>query len=301
VALSLALLSRLGADLLARAFRRLGRHLASLLAHSLSLCADPPKSTVEFNPSEDESDASAHLAAIPGSPSTSPVPSRNTSVSAESMSFSMAGSLPSTSPPYEPSMAALPSLTNVVPSAPAFPVLSEAKRFKLINNLQSWTFNAMSYTSDELLSCVGIIFESVRNMEGVQFDLGSSLLSLPPLVRVLSAFETLTLSLVSDRSIQDAPPLPSLRLSRSQRLPQLLARRRRDSSLLLLPRADGSRTSTLPTLRGRLRPQPRRGTPQVEEEPRGRGRRHGRAAPANGRLCAHGRRDWTRRRTPWTE
>jgi len=57
------------------------------------------------------------------------------------------------------------------PAGPSFPVLSEAKRFKLIGNLQSWTFNAMSYNSDELLSCVGIIFESVRNMEGVQFDM----------------------------------------------------------------------------------------------------------------------------------
>lgn len=74
-------------------------------------------------------------------------------------------------------MAAMPPLVNAVPSAPAFPVLSEAKRFKLIANLQSWTFNAMSYTSDELLSCVGIIFESVRNMEGVHFDLGTSLAS----------------------------------------------------------------------------------------------------------------------------
>lgn len=30
----------------------------------------------------------------------------------------------------------------------------------------------MEYTSDELLSLVGLMFESVRNMEGVEFDLG---------------------------------------------------------------------------------------------------------------------------------
>jgi hypothetical protein len=30
----------------------------------------------------------------------------------------------------------------------------------------------MSYTSDELLAGVGLIFESVRSMEGVEFDLG---------------------------------------------------------------------------------------------------------------------------------
>lgn len=97
------------------------------------------------------------------------------------MSFSMAGSLPSTSPPYETTMPSLPPV--IAPPAPAFPVLSEAKRFKLIANLQSWTFNAMSYTPDELLSCVGIIFESVRNMEGVGFDLCTFSGALLPLLR----------------------------------------------------------------------------------------------------------------------
>ncbi|GAA5899274.1 hypothetical protein JCM6882_009302 [Rhodosporidiobolus microsporus] len=147
--------------------RLLGRHLASLLAHSLSLCAEPRSNDVEtlddnslLNPQPH------HLDAIPGSPATSPTPSRNTSVSAESVNYSNAGMIPPSFPNDTPSMPLPPP-----PPVNAFPVLSEAKRFKLIANLQSWSFNAMAYSADELLACVGIIFESVRNMEGVEFDL----------------------------------------------------------------------------------------------------------------------------------
>ncbi|GAA6011975.1 hypothetical protein JCM10207_003446 [Rhodosporidiobolus poonsookiae] len=148
--------------------RLLGRHLASLLAHSLSLCADPKAAEVEILEEQPlPQQQSHHLDAIPGSPITSPTPSRNTSVSAESVSYSNGGMIPPSFPADGPSsVPVLPSLSN----GPAFPVLSEAKRFKLIANLQSWSFNAMSYSADELLACVGIIFESVRNMDGVDFD-----------------------------------------------------------------------------------------------------------------------------------
>ncbi|KAL8292738.1 hypothetical protein RQP46_001350 [Phenoliferia psychrophenolica] len=148
--------------------RLLGRHLAGILAHSLSLCADAPPPTTDILPSPIPVAESVlplglaeALAAIPGSPATSPSTSRHTSVSEST--FSTAPSLSDTAPTYD-SQLPLP------PQAPVFPVLSEAKRFKLIGNLQSWTFNAMSYNPDELLSCVGIMFESVRNMDGVQFD-----------------------------------------------------------------------------------------------------------------------------------
>lgn len=137
---------------------RLGRHLASLLAHSLALCADPVADDTLPQP----------LAAIPGSPSASPSLSRNTSLSTDSISLE-AGTC-STSSDFEPVLPALPLRTGPLP--PAFPVVSEAKRLKLIGNLQSWSFNAMSYSPDELLACVGIMFESVRNMAGVDFDLG---------------------------------------------------------------------------------------------------------------------------------
>lgn len=140
---------------------RLGRHLAGILAHSLSLCSDPASPpTSEILPEADPF-AEEALAAIPGSPATSPSTSRNTSVSEST--FSAAPSLADTAATFD---------STLPPPPPVFPALSEAKRFKLIGNLQSWTFNAMSYNSDELLSCVGIMFESVRNMEGVQFDSG---------------------------------------------------------------------------------------------------------------------------------
>ncbi|BGP40013.1 3',5'-cyclic-nucleotide phosphodiesterase [Rhodotorula kratochvilovae] len=155
--------------------RLLGRHLASLLAHSLALCAEPR--TVDIDPPVAEQLDEPislpvhvhHLEAIPASPVTSPTPSRNTSVSAESVSFNNAGMIPPTFPNDE--AAPPPDLSTPRPNNAVFPVVSEAKRFKLIANLQSWSFNAMSYSSDELLACVGIIFESVRNMEGVEFDL----------------------------------------------------------------------------------------------------------------------------------
>ncbi|GAA5998996.1 3',5'-cyclic-nucleotide phosphodiesterase PDE2 [Rhodotorula paludigena] len=147
--------------------RLLGRHLASLLAHSLALCAEPKLETVSSTEEIVEQLAQPpHLEPIPASPLTSPTPSRNTSVSAESVTLNNAGIIPPSFPNDEPAEALSPR-----PAGPQFPVLSEAKRFKLIANLQSWSFNAMSYSSDELLSCVGIIFESVRNMEGVEFDL----------------------------------------------------------------------------------------------------------------------------------
>lgn len=134
---------------------RLGRHLASILAHSLALCADPM-------PLE-----SFHsLPAIPGSATTSPTTSRNASMtSVPSRNSSIVNSLD-----FKPTSPSVPFIP--IPTRVLFPQLSQTKRAKLIGNLQSWTFNAMSFSPDELLSCVGIIFESVRNMEGVDFDLG---------------------------------------------------------------------------------------------------------------------------------
>ncbi|KAK4699221.1 hypothetical protein P7C70_g7042, partial [Phenoliferia sp. Uapishka_3] len=163
--------------------RLLGRHLAGILAHSLSLCSDPP--TTDILPEAFPGDGP--LAAIPGSPATSPSTSRNTSVSGSV--FSSAPSLSDTAATFD---SALPPR----PPAPIFPVLSEAKRFKLIGNLQSWTFNAMSYNADELLSCVGIMFESVRNMEGVSFDNGRVLISIAFTARA-DRFKQLLLSLRS--------------------------------------------------------------------------------------------------------
>ncbi|GAA5978697.1 hypothetical protein JCM11641_006146 [Rhodosporidiobolus odoratus] len=147
--------------------RLLGRHLACLLAHSLALCADPKTAAMEDD-SLEEHLAPHALEVIPGSPVTSPTPSRNTSVSAESATFSNGGMIPPSFPCDTASPLPVPLPR---PEAPAFPQLDEAKRFKLIANMQSWSFNAMAYSSDELLACVGIIFESVRNMEGVEFDL----------------------------------------------------------------------------------------------------------------------------------
>ncbi|GAA5899894.1 hypothetical protein JCM5296_006208 [Sporobolomyces johnsonii] len=153
--------------------RLLGRHLASLLAHSLALCAEPKPAEVQPDPIEEPPTLTPHpLQAIPASPSTSPSTSRHTSISVDSTtgSDSMSPTTPfDCSVPPSANAESMPILPAHLP-APAFPVLSEDKRFKLISNLQSWSFNAMAYTSDELLACVGIIFESVRNMEGVDFD-----------------------------------------------------------------------------------------------------------------------------------
>ncbi|SCZ98798.1 BZ3500_MvSof-1268-A1-R1_Chr3-1g05628 [Microbotryum saponariae] len=159
--------------------RLLGRHLASLLAHSLSLCSEPqppPTDEVHFDTDPLASDEgripTKVLPPIPGSVDSSPSASRNTSVSTGSLSFSAAGS--SLSERIDEPAGAVPPLHASAPSAPkatSFPVISEAKRCKLIASLQSWSFNAMGHSSDDLLSCVGIIFEGVRNMEGVDFDL----------------------------------------------------------------------------------------------------------------------------------
>ncbi|KAM0787724.1 hypothetical protein ACM66B_003783 [Microbotryomycetes sp. NB124-2] len=147
--------------------RLLGRHLASLLAHSLSLCATDDAQAEPAAGQQQEP-----LAAIPGSPVSSAVPSRNTSLSTESAAFSLSGSLVSNSPP-DAVTAPPPLPQGRLPAvvAPAFPVLSEAKRSKMIGILQSWSFNAMAFSSDDLLAAVGIIFEGVRNMDGVDFDL----------------------------------------------------------------------------------------------------------------------------------
>ncbi|GAA5985760.1 hypothetical protein JCM5350_005272, partial [Sporobolomyces pararoseus] len=152
--------------------RLLGRHLASLLAHSLALCAEP-KSVGLVD--QEVSDRGAPLEAIPASPtvSLSPTQTVSTTFFADSTAPSSA-----TSPisPFEcdepPSAAsdALPTLT-AHPPASTFPVISSEDRSRLISGLQSWSFNAMSYTADELLAGVGLIFESVRSMEGVEFDL----------------------------------------------------------------------------------------------------------------------------------
>lgn len=55
----------------------------------------------------------------------------------------------------------------------SFPTVSAADRAKLVGNLQSWSFDALSLTPDELLTCMSLIFESLASMEGVDFDLGT--------------------------------------------------------------------------------------------------------------------------------
>lgn len=52
-----------------------------------------------------------------------------------------------------------------------WPQLDDAHRFKLVGQLQSWSFDAMSYDDDELLASVGIMFEALHSMDGVEFDL----------------------------------------------------------------------------------------------------------------------------------
>lgn len=156
----------------------LGRHLASLLAHSLALCAEPK--AVQFGDQDATERAQAAagvpLEAIPASPtiSLSPTQTVSTTFFADSTAPSSA-----TSPisPFEcdESLAAAPDAPPTLtahPPLPTFPVLSTDDRSRLISGLQSWSFNAMSYSADELLAGVGLIFESVRSMEGVEFDLG---------------------------------------------------------------------------------------------------------------------------------
>lgn len=158
--------------------RLLGRHLASLLAHSLALCAEPK--SVEFGQNQEgevggcSSLVGVPLDAIPASPTISPSPTQTASTSffADSTAPSSATSPVSPFICEEPPSAtsdALPTLP-AHPTQPSFPVLSQDDRFRLISGLQSWSFNAMSYSSDELLACAGLIFEGVRSMEGVEFD-----------------------------------------------------------------------------------------------------------------------------------
>ncbi|GAA5883544.1 hypothetical protein JCM16303_005478 [Sporobolomyces ruberrimus] len=158
--------------------RLLGRHLASLLAHSLALCAEPR--AVDLADPDLVEEGAAHsrgapLEAIPASPtiSLSPTQTVSTTFFADSTAPSSATSPISPFECDEPLSAtcdALPTLT-AHPPLQTFPVLSSDDRARLISGLQSWSFNAMSYTSDELLAGVGLIFESVRSMDGVDFDL----------------------------------------------------------------------------------------------------------------------------------
>lgn len=161
----------------------MGKHLASILAHSLALCATPSPyaGTLNSPPISPPLISALHLssntplAVIPASPDTSPSGSRRPSHSPTRTSFSSLHNITDNSFLQDSNAAAMEMPPS--PLVPAlFPLSSENKRAKLIGTLQSWTFNAMSFTSDELLSCVGLMFESVRNMEGVEFDLGKSLL-----------------------------------------------------------------------------------------------------------------------------
>ncbi|GAA6059261.1 hypothetical protein JCM10212_006654 [Sporobolomyces blumeae] len=155
--------------------RLLGRHLASLLAHSLALCADPRAADVAADDSTSPL-AGVPLDAIPASPTISPSPTQTASTSFFADSTAPSSATSPVSPficddsPSRPADSSHP--LSLAPPASAFPVISESRRFKLIAGLQSWSFNAMSYSPDELLACAGIIFEGVRSMEGVDFDLG---------------------------------------------------------------------------------------------------------------------------------
>ncbi|GAA5989589.1 hypothetical protein JCM10908_000545 [Rhodotorula pacifica] len=152
--------------------RLLGRYLASLLAHSLALCAahkaDDGSTATPYS-EETESAAPTHrLESIPASPVASPATSRNTSVSTESN----LGPPPASTAPTSPFGEGMPvtPLTDRRPSL-TFPIISSTDRIKLVGSLQSWSFDALSLSADELLACMGLIFESLRSMEGVDFDL----------------------------------------------------------------------------------------------------------------------------------
>ncbi|GAA5943750.1 3',5'-cyclic-nucleotide phosphodiesterase PDE2 [Sporobolomyces koalae] len=153
--------------------RLLGRHLASLLAHSLALCSEPKP--VEPPRNEDQglcpSFQGLPLVAIPASPTISRSPSQTASTG-----FFPDSTVPSsaTSPIslFEcDESSSLPTTPAPILPAATFPELSREDRFRLISSLQSWSFNAMAFTSDELVAGVGLIFEGVRSMEGVDFDL----------------------------------------------------------------------------------------------------------------------------------
>lgn len=253
----------------------LGRHLASLLAHSLALCAEPK--SVELGQTQEgegggcSSLAGVPLDAIPASPTISPSPTQTASTSffADSTAPSSATSPVSPFICEEPPSAtsdALPTLP-AHPTQPAFPVLSQDDRFRLISGLQSWSFNAMSYSSDELLACAGLIFEGVRSMEGVEFDhseLSSS---------GLTCGDFRLGSKLTDHfrySSHEIPsPVPSISLPLSKWLSQLLSRYRCHSSVLYFPRSNGTRSSTLPFMRRRLRSEYGRGEEEVEKEQSG--------------------------------
>lgn len=153
--------------------RLLGRYLASLLAHSLALCAahkaeDGPTSAIPTDGPEALVHPH-HLESIPASPIASPVTSRNASISTtESNLNPLQSSTAPDSPfrdttPSTPPIDRRPSLT--------FPAVSPEERIKLVGSLQSWSFDALSFSSDEILVCMSLIFESLGSMEGVEFDL----------------------------------------------------------------------------------------------------------------------------------
>ncbi|GAA5879403.1 hypothetical protein JCM3774_005230 [Rhodotorula dairenensis] len=152
--------------------RLLGRYLASLLAHSLALCAahKAEEGSAATTPGEEigELARSQRLDPIPASPTASPATSRNASISAENAS----NPPPAFSAPMSPVPQDRPSTPSTGRrSSMTFPAVSSTERIKLVGSLQSWSFDALSLSSDELLACMGLIFESLGSMDGVDFDL----------------------------------------------------------------------------------------------------------------------------------
>ncbi|BGP55449.1 3',5'-cyclic-nucleotide phosphodiesterase [Rhodotorula sphaerocarpa] len=149
--------------------RMLGRYLASLLAHSLALCAAHAEEEAGEKTSQDVppllTGMSRPLDTIPASPLASPLDGRGSSILSEPSSVPPGFREGSASPP--------PSQDDFISRRPSmqFPSVSRADRIKLVGFLQSWSFDALSLTPNELLVCMGLIFESLGSMEGVDFDL----------------------------------------------------------------------------------------------------------------------------------
>lgn len=80
-------------------------------------------------------------------------------------------SISATSPPNTATSAHFPQRVNRVPSIPN--MLSPLRRMQLIEQMQEWSFDALSLEADELWECASIMFECVMQMEGV--DTGISL------------------------------------------------------------------------------------------------------------------------------
>lgn len=215
------------------------------------------------------------LDTIPASPLASPLDGRGSSILSEPSSVPPGFREGSASPP--------PSQDDFISRRPSmqFPSVSRADRIKLVGFLQSWSFDALSLTPNELLVCMGLIFESLGSMEGVDFDLGT-LFPNSPLCSRLTQLICAPL-----RPLPRPAPLAPSRLPRTERIPQLQARGRRHPSLLLLLDPHGARTAPVPPLRRGFRLDA--AAAKVAAEPGRRAEQRWAAVATTRRLCANGR------------